>query len=110
MANIKKTIAAFAASVAMFGAVAAPTVNNIITANPIVASAAWEGNVDFWVDIKGNTVFRSGPGQNYSVVASIKNRTYGKSVHLTRVAATANGTWYYSQYDHGYVRLDRIIW
>ena len=112
MTNIKRRIASFVAAFAMVGVVGVPTVAEKLSAdNAITASAAYiEGKVDFWVDVKANTVFRQSSSTNSPVVASVGSRTYNKTVHLTRVAATRSGIWYYSQYDKGWVHSNRIIW
>ena len=112
MTNIKRRIASFVVAFAMVGVVGVPTVAEKISAdNAITASAAYhEEAVNFWVDVKAGTRFRKTPSTSATVVASVGSRTYNRPVHLTRVAATSNGTWYYSQYDKGWVRLDCIIW
>ena len=113
MTNIKRRIASFVAAFAMVGAVTIPSVAKYVTNDTaIVADAGTlhQEKVNFWVNIWGNTNFRQSPTTSSRVVASIKNTTKGKPCHLTYVAATTNGTWYYSQYDHGWVRYDRIKW
>ena len=109
MTNIKRRIASFVAAFAMVGVVGVPTVAEKLSAdNAITASAAWR--VNCWGDVKANTVFRQSASTNSPVVASVGSRTYNKTVHLTRVAATRSGIWYYSQYDKGWVHSNRIIW
>ena len=110
MTNIKRRIASFVAAFAMIGVVGVPTVAEKLSADNAITASAHEENVNFWVDVKAGTRFRKSPSTSAKVVASVANRTYNKTVHLTRVSATSNGTWYYSQYDKGWVRLDCIIW
>lgn len=112
MTNVKRRIASFVAAFAMMGAVTVPSVAKyVVNDTAIVAEAAVATiKVDRWVDIKKNTNFRAKPSTSSDVVASIKNATKNRPVHLIKRTKNKQGGyyWYYSQYDKGWVRSDRI--
>ncbi|MBR5683008.1 MAG: hypothetical protein IKW96_06985 [Ruminococcus sp.] len=116
MTNIKRRIASFVAAFAMVGAVTVPSVAKyVVNDTAIVAEAAVVAKVatvkcDKWVDIKGNTNFRAEPNTKSKVVASIAKDTKGKPVHLISRTKKKQGNyyWYYSEFDKGWVRSDRI--
>lgn len=117
MTNIKRRISAFAAALAMAGAVTVPSAAKYVTnESAITASAASDDyTIGFMVpcniraDVKAKTKFREEPCNSGKVVASVSKRTYGQKVYLTWVAATDEGIWYYSKYDHGWVRNVDLI-
>ena len=110
MTNIKRRIASFVAAFAMVGAVTIPSVAKYVTNDTaIVADAATNKSVPFWGDIKANTNIRRNPSTNSAIVASVGARTRGKSIYFTKKSKDNQGHyWYFSKYDNGWVRDDRI--
>ncbi len=110
MTNIKRRIASFVAAFAMVGTVTIPSVAKYVTNDTaIVADAATNKKIPFWGGIKGNTNIRLNPSTNSAIVASIATATKKKSVYFTKKSKDNKGHyWYYSLYDHGWVRDDRI--
>lgn len=117
MTSIKRRISAFVAAFAMMGTVTIPSAAKYVTnESAITASAASDDSIQGFItpcylraDVKANTKFRAEPRDNAKVVASVKKRTYNKKVYLTWIAVTDKGGWYYSQYDHGWVRNVDLI-
>ena len=112
MTNVKRRIASFVAAFAMMGAVTVPSVAKyVVNDTAIVAEAAVNKKVPFRGDLKANTNIRLNPSIKSKVVASVKNRTYGKKVYFTNRSKDNQGHfWYYSKYDAGWVRDDRIYY
>jgi hypothetical protein len=110
MTNIKRRIASFVAAFAMVGVVAVPSVANFVTSDTaIVAEAAAKKSVPFRGDLKPNTNIRRNPSINSAIVASISAGTTGNAVYFTKKSKDNKGyNWYYSKYDKGWVREDRI--
>ncbi len=125
MTSIKRRISAFLAAFAMIGSVTVPSIANYVTNESAITASAGEYlpyccyNISYKADVKANTKFRQSPYKNSKVVASVKNRTYGKKVHFEKVVcynfpanseySYLNGTWYYSKYDKGWVNSSDII-
>jgi len=117
MTNIKRRISAFAAALAMMGAVTVPSAAQYMTnETATTVSAASDDYILFFAhpcifraDVKAKTKFRAEPCNSAKVVASVKKRTYNQKVYLTMVAVTDEGAWYYSQYDKGWVRNADLI-
>ncbi len=112
MTNIKRRIASFVAAFAMVGVVAVPSVANFVTSDTAIVAEAAVATVkcDRKVDLKGNTNIRKSPSTTAKIVASIAEDTTGKPVHLIKRTKNKQGGyyWYYSEYDKGWVRSDRI--
>ena len=124
MTSIKRRITAFVAAFAMMGAVTVPATAKYVlneSANKVSAEYIPFGNytINYKADVKANTKFRESPSKSSKVVASVKNRTYGKKVHFERCYyinfpknseySYMNCEWYYSKYDKGWVEAKDII-
>jgi len=117
MTNFKRRISAFVTAFAIMGSVTVPATAKYVTnEKAITASAAMDEDELLCVlpcyqraDVKAKTKFRKEPSENSKVVASVSKRTYGQKVYLTSCAFTVDGVWYYSMYDHGWVRNADLI-
>jgi hypothetical protein len=112
MANIKRRIASFVAAFAMVGAVTIPSVAKYVSNDlAIVADATINKKVPFWGGVKERTYFRLNPSIHSKVVSTVVRWGKKKSVYFIKKSKDNQGHyWYYSKYDKGWVRDDRIIY
>ena len=108
MLNVKKSVAAIMAALSLAGAVSVPALSSKII-NPTVTEATsiyYESNITPGTrTVKANTNFRKRPGYDYAVACSIKKES---KITVTKVAATSDGTWYYSKYDNAWVHSSHL--
>jgi hypothetical protein len=109
MTNIKRKVASFVAAFAMIGAVTVPSVAKYVTDDTAIVAYAAAKSVPFKADIKANTCIYRFPSTSSMVVASVSSRTRNKAVYfISRTRDNKGYYWYFSKYDNGWIREDRI--
>ena len=109
MTNIKRKVASFVAAFAMVGVVTVPSAAKYVTDSTAIVAYAAAKSVPFRADINGNTGIYRYPSTGSLLVASVASRTRNKAVYfISRSRDNRGYYWYFSKYDNGWVREDRI--